>query len=205
MHCAFGLVDTALKGVRLFVLSTVAGTAFMNPYLGALWSVLIILFSFLVAGWAFRSMVFGSVFAWDLVSFRKNRFKVAPDLNWVFAARPIARTPIRTYGKLSRGPQGELIFQYRPWLVLPLRTETLPPDKYAVGRGLIYSEVICREGDEESSVFTLPPRFRSHEEELSSIYLLGGVHDIGVIKGAKSLWSSIKELFGSGSETTPAF
>lgn len=200
----FTSVDAALKTFRLFVLSTVTGTAAMNPYLGAVWSLLIILVCFLVAGWAFRSMVFGSVFAWDFLSFRSNRFKVEPDLNWVFAARQIASTPIRTYGRLSRGSQGELIFTYRPWLFLPTRTETLPPDKYAVGRGLIYSEVIRQEGENETAVFTLPPRFRSHEAELSSIYLLGGVHDIGVLRGAKSLWRSLTELFGSGSQTSKA-
>ena len=36
---------------------------------------------------------------------------------------------------------------------------------------------------------TLPPRFRSHEEELSSVYLLNGVQDIGVVKGLKAVWN----------------
>jgi len=65
-----------------------------------------------------------------------------PESNWMFTAREVNKTPIRTYGRLSRGPQGELVLSYRPWLILPRRTLTLPSGKYAVGRGLFYSEII---------------------------------------------------------------
>jgi len=105
----FTTVDAALKSARAVVLGTVAGTAFLNPWVGAAWSLLIILICFLLAGWSFRLMIFGSVFTWDLVTFRETRFKVEPDSNWMFTAREVNKTPIRTYGRLSRGPQGELV------------------------------------------------------------------------------------------------
>ena len=185
----FTTVDAALKSARLFLLSTVAGTAFINPYVGAAWSLIIILICWFLAGWSFRMMTFGAVFTWDIVTFRKSRFKVAPDANWVFTAREVNKTPIRSYGKLGRGPQGELILSYRPWLFLPRRTLTLPPGQYAVGRGLFYSEIIKLDGEESTVAITLPPCFRSHEDELSSIYALGGVQDIGVVKGLKAVWN----------------
>ena len=197
----FTTVDAALKAARLFVLSTVAGTAFVNPYVGAAWSLVIILICFLLAGWSFRLMIFGTVFTWDLVTFRKNRFKVEPDSNWMFTAREMNKTPIRTYGKLSRGPQGELVLSYRPWLFLPRRTLTLPSGKYAVGCGLFYSEIIEPDNDSTPPLMTLPPRFRSHEEELSSIYLLAGVQDIGMVKGFKAFWNWLKESFGFRAES----
>jgi hypothetical protein len=196
----FTTVDAALKAARMAVLGTVAGTAFVNPYVGAAWSLLIIFICFLLAGWAFRLMIFGSVFTWDLVTFRKTRFKVEPDSNWMFTARAMGKTPIRTYGKLSRSPRGELVLSYRPWLFLPRRTLALPPGKYALGRGLFYSEVIELDGDSTPPVMTLPPRYRSHEEELSSIYVLAGVQDIGVVKGFKAFWNWLKELFGFRAE-----
>ena len=200
----FTTVDAALKTARMVVLGSVAGTAFVNPYVGAGWSLVIILVCCLLAGWAFRLMVFGSVFTWDLVTFRTSRFKLDPESNWMFTAREIGKTPIRTYGKLSRGPQGELVLTYRSWLLLPRRTVALPPGKYAVGRGLFYSEVIELDGDSTPPVMTLPPRFRSHEEELSSIYMLAGVHDIGMVKGFKAFWSWLKELLGFRTEAVPA-
>jgi hypothetical protein len=118
----------------------------------------------------------------------------------MFTAREMNKTPIRTYGRLSRGPQGELILSYRPWLILPRRTLTLPPGKYAVGRGLFYSEIIECDDNSAPPVMTLPPRFRSHEEELSSIYALAGVQDVGVVKGFKAFWNWLKESFGFRAE-----
>jgi len=185
----FTSVDAALKSFRLFILSTVAGTAFINPYVGAVWSLIIVLVCWYLSGWAFRMMTLGAVFTWDLVSFRSSRFKVEPDADWVFTAREMDRTPIRTYGQLSRGPQGELVLSYRPWLFLPKRSQTLPAGQYAVGKGMFYSELIKLEGEDTTTAATLPPRYRSHEEELSSVYMLAGVQDVGMVKGLKAVWN----------------
>lgn len=186
----FTMVDAALKSVRLFALSTVAGTAFVNPYVGAAWSLVLILICWFLSGWSFRLMIFGTVFTWDLITFRKSRFKVSPDANWVFTAQAADKTPIRSYGRLTRGANGELVLNYRPWLFLPRRTLTLPAGKYAVGRGLIYSEIVrLEDADATTTVITLAPRYRTHEEELSSVYSLGGVQEIGVLKGFKAIWS----------------
>lgn len=185
----FTTVDAALKSFRLFLLSTVAGTAFVDPYVGAAWSLVLVLICWLLAGWAFRLTTFGAIFAWDVVTFRSGRFQVQPDGNAVFTAGKLGAAPIRTYGRLSRGANGELILSYRPWLVLPRRSVTLPAGKYAVGRGLFYSEIVRIEGEESTAALTLPPRFRSHEEEVSSVYLLAGVQDVGVVKGLKAVWN----------------
>lgn len=195
----FTTVDAALKSFRAFILSTVAGTAFIDPYVGAIWSLLIVVTCWFLSGWAFRMMTLGTVFTWDLISFRSSRFKVDATGNWVFTGREIDKTPIRTYGKLTRGPQGELTLTYRPWLFLPKRTLKLPAGQYAVGKGLFYSEIIKVEGEETTTTLTLPPRFRSHEEELSSIYMLGGVQDIGMVKGLKAVWNWM-----NGKETAAA-
>jgi len=79
---------------------------------------------------------------------------------------------------------------------------TLPSGKYAVGRGLFYSEIIEPDSDSTPPLMTLPPRYRSHEEELSSIYVLAGVQDIGAVKGFKAFWNWLKELFGFRPEET---
>lgn len=195
----FTTVDAALKSFRAFILATVAGTAFIDPYVGAIWSLIIVAVCWFLSGWAFRMMTLGTVFTWDLVSFRSSRFKVDPAANWAFTAREIDKAPIRTYGKLTRGSQGELTLSYRPWLFLPKRSVTLPSGQYAVGKGLFYSEIVKLEGDDTTTAMTLPPRFRSHEEELSSVYLLSGVQDVGVVKGLKAVWNWM-----TGKETAAA-
>ncbi|MBI5383735.1 MAG: hypothetical protein HZA90_03520 [Verrucomicrobia bacterium] len=192
----FGTVDAALKAFRLFLISTVTITAFMDPYVGAAWSLIILLISYLIAGWSLRLTVFGSVFAWDFLTFRRVRFQPSPTVNWVFTARKIEKVPIRTCGRLSRDEQGRLVLNFRPWLVLPRRTLVLPEGKYFVGRGLFYPEVRKIEGEEEPTQLTLPPRYRTHEEEFAKAYELGAVQDIGLRKGFKNLWRWLKGLFG---------
>ena len=70
----FAVVDTALKGFRLLVLLTVPATAFANPWLGAVWALIIIGIAYFIAGWSFRLSHFGLVFIWDIVTLRSRRF-----------------------------------------------------------------------------------------------------------------------------------
>jgi len=192
----FGVVDAALKSARLFLLSTVAVTSFSNPYVGAAWSLVIIVICYGLSGWAFRMTLFGTVFGWDFISLRYQRFTPHEKANWVFLARAVDQAPVRTFGKLTRGEAGEFVLAYRPWLILPRRTVTLPSGKYAVGRGLLYPEIVRLDSAFERSLVTLPPRFLSHEEEATRIYGLEPVRDIGLVKGFRALWLWLKDRFG---------
>lgn len=201
----FGAVDAALKAARVSLMSLVTVTSFANPTAGAIFCVIIIILAYFLAGWSFRMMVFGSVFVWDFASFRNRRFKPAPSSNWMFTAREIEKTPIRSYGKLARNESGELTFEYRPWLFLRQLTLTMPQVTYAVGRGLFYPEImtLSSEGEKELSMLSLPPRYRSHEEEIARSYKLSGVQDVGLLKGFKAIWGWLKGFFGMGAK--PAF
>ena len=192
----FGTVDAALKSFRAFLFSSVFLTSWMNPYFGALWAVVIILVSYLIAGWSLRLSVFGTVAAWDWLTFRRARFQPDAKENWMFTARPIEKTPIRTYGRLARDEQGRLVLTYRPWLVLPVRRLVLPEGRYFVGRGLFYPELRRAEGKESTAQLTLPPRYQTHEEEVARIYGLAPVEDVGLRKGFKAIWSWWRGLFG---------
>ncbi|MBI3877668.1 MAG: hypothetical protein HY300_17205 [Verrucomicrobia bacterium] len=192
----FATVDAALKAFRAFLLSTVAITSFVNPYVGAAWALVLILICWFLSGWAFRLMICGSMFIWDFATFRRTRFTPDATVNKMFLARETQKVPIRTYGRLARDAQGQFAFTYRPWLVLPARTLTLPDANYAVGRGLIQSEIVRVEGNDTTAVFTLPPRYRSHEVELAKVYGFGEVMDIGLLKGLKAIARFFRELFG---------
>lgn len=187
----FTTVDAALKLFRGSILASVAVSAWANPWVGAAWALVIIIISYFIAGWSFRLSHFGLTFIWDLLTFRKNRFHPDPKINWLFLSRKISGVPARTYGKLSRNENGELILDYRPWLVLPRRTLVLPPGNYAAGRGLFYSEILRVDGDSARTVILLPPRYRGHEEEMSKIYGFTGVRAVGL----RAAWSWFKSLF----------
>jgi len=192
----FTTVDAALKSFRATILGLVAVTAWINPWVGALFSLLVVLLAWYVAGWAFRLLVLGSVYCWDFFTFRRHRFLPAANLNWMFAARTINDTPIRTYGRLNTDAEGRRTFEYRPWLVLPKRTLELPAGTYAVGRGILYPEVMKVEGEATKTIFILPPRYKGHEMELARSAGLTDVRDVGVLKGLKALRAGFRSLFG---------
>ncbi len=200
----FATVDAGLKAFRTFLLSTVTVTGFVDPMTGLVWSLIIILVSYFLSGWAFRLTVCGTQFIWDYFTFGRTRFQPDARGNAMFLARAVDKVPVRTYGTLRRDESGQLIFTYRPWLVLAPRTLTLPKATYAVGQGILHSEIVTVEGEEQTAIFTLPPRYSTHEEALSQIYGWGAVRDIGVIAGFKAIGRFIAELCGFGAKPAHA-
>ena len=180
--------------------------AFSSPFNGLLVPILALIFlpytllAYCLAGWSFRLMVFGHVYAWDLLTLRRLRFSPAPNGNWAFTAAEIDGVPIRTYGKLMRSEQGELSLVFRPWLVLPQRSLPLPKEGLVVGRGLIYPEILRLEpaAGETRSWLILPPRYRTHEEVLAGVYRFAEVRDVGLLRGLKAGWAWLKRLSGFG-------
>ena len=197
----WGGLDTALKAMRTGVLSLVAATAYIDPVVGATVSVIIILLAWLMAGWAFRLTVFGSLFTWDFFTFRRHRFQVLADGNKLFTAREIAGAPMRTYGRLCQAADGQLQFKFRPWLVLPERVVEVSRDGLVVGKGLFFSEVLGfdKDADKLRTLLLLPPRYRGHEELLARTYHISGTCDVGL----RRAWSWLKEAFGFGAKPAP--
>jgi hypothetical protein len=187
----FPLVDTALKCFRTGLLASVVVSSWLNPWIGLLWAVVIILVSWLIAGWSFRLSHFGLVFLWDYFTFRKNRFVPHATENKLFLSRKLNQVPARTYGHLARAENGGHIFRYRPWLIFPARTLTLPAGKYEAGRGIFYSEILRVENDSAKTLILLPPRYLGHEETVVSIYNLHGVRNVGL----RAAWAWLKNVF----------
>ncbi len=192
--------DAALKLFRTSIIASVAVTSFANPWLGALWALIVIGFCYLIAGWSLRLSHFGFVFIWDFITRRCNRFTPDKTANKMFLGRKINKVPARTYGKLSRDAKGNLVLNYRPWLVLPARTLTLPEGKYAVGKGMLTSEILQLDGDNARIALLLPPRYRSHEDGLAAIYGMTEVRNTGLL----AAWQWFKSLFGFKTKTTAA-
>ena len=190
----WGGVDAALKAARTALLGLVTATAWIDPVVGATLSVVIILIAWLVAGWAFRLMVFGWVFCWDTFTFRRRRFGVLADGNRMFLGRKLAGAPLRTYGRLCSGGDEKLVFKYRPWLVLAEREVEVPRAGLVVGRGVFYSEVLGHDeaADRARTLLLLPPRYLGHEELLARTYHIPGTCEVGLRKA----WAWLKEALG---------
>jgi hypothetical protein len=195
----WGAIDAALKAARTSLLGLIAVTATMNPWLSAALSLVVIVVAYFVAGWAFRLTVFGTVFSWEFITRRRHRFSPTENNNAMFAGPQLSGVPVRTLGRLVRRESGALEFVYRPWLVRAPRTLAVSATnrELAVGHGVFFSDVVAADG---RTLFTLPPRYRGHEEELVRAYALGG----GVRPaGLRKAWSALRELVG-GRVVAPA-
>lgn len=193
----FTTVDAALKAFRAALLASVAGMHWINDYAGAIWAGLIVLLCLPLAGWALRLAVFGHLFAWDFLTLRRLRFKPQAAAQHAFTTREWKAVPARTYGRLARNAAGELTFSYRPLLVLPPKTATLPPGQYAIGRGLFHPELLRLEGESAPDYLNFPPRFKGHEEALAQACGAVEVRDVGFL----AAWSWIRQALGFGKAT----
>ena len=191
----WGAVDAALKSFRLSVLGLLGITHFLPPWAGILCSLVVIVVSYFLAGWAFRLTTYGTIFCWDFFTLRRHRFEPAPKENKVFAGKGIKGTPLRTYGKLSRTEEGKLRFRYRPWLVLPEKQVELPELPLAVGRGLFYPTIQATDGENERTIVLLPPRYKGHEEAFARACGIDTLTDVGL----RRAWGVIVELCGFNS------
>jgi hypothetical protein len=107
--------------------------------------------------------------------------------------------PTRTYGRLIRQAQGGMVFEYRPWLILPKDRFPVHEGEYVVGRGIFYPEVARVEGEKLVTIFVLSPRYCGHEEGVARAFGFPGVRDVGIRKGLKAAWNWLQGLFkGSG-------
>ncbi|MDQ5978274.1 MAG: hypothetical protein QG602_1248 [Verrucomicrobiota bacterium] len=192
----WGAIDAVLKGMRTSLLGLVTATAWIDPVVGATLSVLIIILAYFTAGWAFRLMVFGSVFCWDFFTVRRKRFKLYADGNKVFTGSEFEGVPARTYGRLNQAADGALTLKFRPWLVLPVREVPVPREGLVVGKGVFYSEVLGHDpkADKNRTLLLLPPRYLGHEELFARTYHITGTCEVGL----RRAWSWIKEALGFG-------
>ncbi len=177
----FGTLDAAIKAARAGVLASVVGSHWLGDFSGAVWAVCIIIPCLFLAGWAFRFTVFGTVFAWDMVTFASHRQRPVVDAVRAFTAHRFGKAPRRTFGHLRIGPGGALQFQWRPWLVFPPVVEVLPPGSYFLSRGLLHRELALEKSPEDfSTEFHFPPRCNGHDDELVKAFHLTGIRDHGL-------------------------
>jgi hypothetical protein len=185
----WGAIDAALKGGRTALLGLLTLSSTLNPWVSAGFSLVIIIVAYFVAGWSFRLTIFSSIFSWDFFTSRKRRYRVDPSSNKMFAGIGLGTAPQRTYGKLTRDAEGQMRFTFKPWMVLPEKTVDVPAGtELGVGRGAFFSGITHGAAE----VFVLPPRYRSHEEELAVAYgLARGVQPIGLRKAWSWLTGSL--------------
>jgi hypothetical protein len=186
--CPFGFIDAILKLFKASLLGSVVVSSFINPYLGAAVSLVILFIAGLVAPWAFRLTIFGTLFGLDVLFPRRGRRSVRPNEPHAFLARKLADTPVRTYGRLTRGADGSVTFTYRPWLLFPNRSVTLPSGNVAIAKGILFPSLLqSMDQQRKRIVIMFLPRYRSHEEAIAAHFEIVSIQDSTLAKGFKAV------------------
>jgi len=185
----FPFLDFLLKVARNTIFAVLAITALISPHLGLLLCLGVIVFSFLLFGWALRTAVFGTVFAWDLLRVLLFHAQHKPNFgeNVPAFSTHVRKVPRRTYGRLHAGPYSTLLFVYRRLLVGPEKNVLVgKPSSFEVGQGVFFPSVIEpieSAGKHRVVVFRLLPTYRGSEESVRACLELAQVRDVRFTKG----------------------
>ena len=143
MIAPFPFVGTVLKSIRTVILAVLVIANSIHPLLGLAVAIALILVAYLIAYWSFRLTVFGTIVTFEYIfrSWQKTNLAGAKSITAFSSGGPVP--PHRTLGKLS-AEDGRLVFQYRPWLILPRKTivSPRPAAEYRTARSLLYPHVV---------------------------------------------------------------
>jgi hypothetical protein len=197
----FGLVDAGLKLSKLALISLVVASAALNPYLGAVVSLILIMIGALAAGWSFRLTLFGTLMGRD---FLLNKRATADDVRSTgvkgFLSRRMQGVPVRTFGKLESDAQGSVSFVYHPWLVLPKKSLPVADSGMVVCKGLLHPSVAHRVSQEASprGMLILLPRYRRVEESIATRFGCQEVIDSALMRGFKAMRQWLIDILSTG-------
>ena len=183
----FGFIDTILKLGKAFLLSVVVVSYAINPYFGAAIALCVIGIAAVLAPWAFRLTVFGTVLATDIIVPRRARRHTRPDEPHAFLARRLDGVPVRTFGRLRRDADGVTRFQYRPWLVLAQQSVHIPSGYLSISRGIFFPSLVYTAEGLAFTLITFPPRYRGLEAAIADHFGVGDVRDGMFASGLKAV------------------
>lgn len=196
----FGIVDAGLKLAKLALISLVTVSTMIHPYIGALISLVIILVALLLAGWAFRLSLFGTLMGSD---FLLNKRAAPSDLDEGvrgFLARRAEGVPVRTLVRLKMDTAGSPVLCYRPWLLLPERQIPMSQDHWVLCKGLLHPTLASRPEGEGSLAHSmiLLPRYRSLEEAVAQRFGCQEVTDGTLLRGLKAVRQWLVDVLSTG-------
>ena len=192
----FVIIDTLLKLTKTFLLSAVVVSYLINPYFGAAVSLVFIGVAAVLAPWAFRLTVFGTILASDIIVPRRARRHARPGRPQAFLARRVDEVPVRTFGYLTRSA-GVIRFEYRPWLILPRRSIEMPRDALAISRGVLFPALLYRaEGTALVMFLTFAPRYRGLECAIAAHFHIDDIRDGPLLIGLKAVRAWLGETIG---------
>jgi hypothetical protein len=194
----FRIVDAGLKALKLFLVSSIIACAAIAPWLGAVVSLLIIGGAWLLAPWAFRLTVFGTLLSLDVFLPWVSRRNASPDDPRVFLAHALEKVPVRTYGRLVRSASG-IEFKYRPWMVFSERRVVLPSENAVISKGLLYPSLAAVVEDRKSrTVLVFRRCHRTQVNAIAANLEIAEVRESLLVSGFRSAWAWMTDIVNVG-------
>ncbi|MCL7488896.1 MAG: hypothetical protein M8357_12075 [Desulfobulbaceae bacterium] len=202
--CPFSWLDLLLTMGKNAIIALLLGAYFIHPFLGLFGSSIIILICLFLFAGSYRFVIFGTIFSLDILlkSAGKDAVKSGPVK--AFAGAAVGGVPSLSYGFLTR-QDSRLVFHYRPWIFMPLKTVPTPfsCDQCDVGIGAL-SPVIVTTGKKMNSdltLFRLRPLYKSHEQRIVELLGLRGIRDVTFGRTIRDGYRWLREQIGLFAKT----
>ncbi|MDF1815226.1 MAG: hypothetical protein P1V20_23705 [Verrucomicrobiales bacterium] len=199
-------INSAISVCKGAVITVFAALAALNPWVGLILSLAIVITCAFIFGWAFRWNVFGTLFVKDFFTAAFNKPLTEGEELKGFSTRFFPGVKTRTYGRITREGD-ELVFRWKPWLFLPSKRSriSVAETDTAARKGLFLPSVTLRDRQMERdvSVFDFRLRYRSHAEEIQNKLQLNEVKPNFVLGGIRASWEWFKDQLKRGAAFSP--
>lgn len=189
--CPIPFIDSLLKAARLALLGSIGALYAISPVLAALFSAIILFICALIAPWACRVTIFGSVISFDFLTslLRKRPFTGQPVRGFLAKSFPDG-FKTRHYGTVTIDSTGEIIFIHRRFLIGPTRTLKLgEATKLCLEKGFpmpsFQQNQSTEDPDDFDDIIHLLPRYRAHSEAIAEHFKLPW-RDPALVRGLRA-------------------
>lgn len=201
----FSTLDNLLKLTKLGLMAVVAASAMLNPWIGLVVCIPIVITAILIAPWTYRLSIFGSWFGFDLVRFLKIEKRQAESVERLrsFSSRGFLARPTRTCGRISKSADGTIEFRCRKMGLIATPAISLSSEGLILIRGLWCPLLLQESSDANGNkktvpLFTLSPRYRSREDEIAAAFGIVELRDGVVLGGFKATKQWLREILITG-------
>jgi hypothetical protein len=185
--CPFGWVDTVLKSARAFYFGLLFALTAINPVLGFILTLPVIIIAVLLFGWSVRRVVMSFVFLRDFK--RKKKETVIDDRGILAFSEPCLKIPNKCMGRLNE-KDGKWSFVYRKSFMWE-KTIVIDKMESFFKKGFLYSQVFAN----GKLLFSLPPRYQKITEQVQMYLRIEKLDDSSLKKGIKELITWVKDIF----------
>ncbi len=197
----FGIVDAALKFMRLALLTLMAGLYAISPVLAAVLSGIIIVIAAFLAPSAFRLCVFGTFMGTDYLRSMIWKEKTPTSVRGFLAKRGSVTLKARSWGKLDRDETGKVKFVSRFFFFGHRRKLKLShPEDLVVAKGFLFPSILRRDPEtgKQHFVVYLLPRHRHHVEDVAADLGIDEVKETALARGYLAMKGWVVDTFRAG-------